>query len=72
MSLYMPVPPILYIYSFYSIYPYSRSTYSLMSSYIVFVSIRYLRVFEGFDFVIELVGFDSPLIHLTSVISRRL
>jgi len=35
-----------------------------MSNYMVFVSIRRLRVFEGFDFVIELVGFDSPLIHL--------
>jgi hypothetical protein len=43
-----------------------------MSNYIVFVLSRYLRVFIGFDFVIELAKFDSPLIYLTSIISRRL
>jgi hypothetical protein len=36
----------------------------------VFILIRCLRVFIGFNFVIESAGFDSPLIHLTSVISR--
>jgi hypothetical protein len=30
---------------------------------------RCLRAFDGFDFVIESAGFDSPLIHLISVIS---
>jgi hypothetical protein len=68
----MPIPPIPPIHSFRFIYPYLYSTYSLISNYIVFVLIRRLRVFEGFDFVIKSAGFDSPLIHLTSVISRYL
>ena len=51
--------------------PYPRSTHSSTSNYIVFVSSRCLRAFVGFDFVIESAGFDSPLIYLTSVISRR-
>jgi hypothetical protein len=37
----------------------------------VFVLIRRLRAFVGFDFVMESAGFDSPLIHLTSAISRH-
>jgi hypothetical protein len=52
--------------------PYSRLTYSSISNYMVFVLIKRLRVFVGFDFVIELVGFDFPLIYLTSVISLYL
>jgi len=40
-----------------------------MSNYIVFVLIRYLRVFKGFDFVIKLVGFNAPLNLLNSMIS---
>ena len=50
--------------------PYPHSTYSSMSNYMVFVLIRRLRAFISFDFVMELAGFDSPLIYLTSVISR--
>jgi hypothetical protein len=52
-----------------SVHPYSRSTHSSTSSCIVFVSIRRLRAFVGFNFVIESAGFDSLLIHLTSAIS---
>jgi hypothetical protein len=59
-------PPIPYIHS----PPYLRSTHSSTSNYMVFVSIRRLRAFVGFDFVMESAGFDSPLIHLTSAISR--
>ena len=51
--------------------PYPCLTHSSTSNYIVFILSRYLRVFIGFDFVIELAGFNSPLIHLTSVISRH-
>src|SRR5450756_623724 len=68
----IPVPPYQYAHSSLPIYPYSRSTHSSTSNCSVFVSIRYLRAFEGFDFVIESAGFESPLIHLTSAISRRL
>jgi hypothetical protein len=61
---YAPLPA-LYI-------PYSHSTHSSTSNCIVFILIRRLRAFVGFNFIIESAGFDSPLIHLTSAISRYL
>jgi hypothetical protein len=38
----------------------------------VFILIKHLRAFNSFDFIIELVEFNSPLIYLTSVISYYL
>jgi len=48
---------------------YLYLTYLYISSYIVFILIKYLRVFITFDFIIELIGFNSLLIHLPSIIS---
>jgi hypothetical protein len=43
-----------------------------MFNYNVFILIKYLKAFKSFNFIIVLVRFKSPLIHLTYIISRRL
>jgi hypothetical protein len=63
----------LYILPISTICPYLRFTHSSTFNCNVFVSIRVLRAFVGFDFdfVIASARFDLPLIHLTSATSLR-
>jgi hypothetical protein len=67
-------PSHLYILLKLIICPYPRFTYSFTSNCSIFVSISRLRAFEDFvfDFVIAFARFESPLIHLTFIISLRL
>ncbi len=63
-------PPYAYLFHLYTCY--SRLTYSFIFNYIMFMSIRYLKTFKGFIFIIVSAGFDSPLIYLTFIILYRL